>query len=344
MTGTLPLGNSSHGITLDAAPFALIRIGPNIANAEDVSAAAAVLFQIGASTPNAPNVVAYNGGAGVWVVNGTGVLISSNSIHSNGGLGIDLGSLGVLANDTLDADLGANLGQNYPVITLATTSGGSTTIQGVLDSAPNKTYSVELFSNSVCNGAPPNDHGEGRSYLSAVQVQTDAGGHAAFQKVVPGVPIDAAVTATATDPDGNTSEFSQCRTAVASTPTPTPTPTPAITVTPGGPTFTPTPTVVPGPPDLAVSLSVSPEIADSDSIELDEVHSQGRQQRTHRSDERARRPRLWRKSHDTGFVLQSPGLRVQDRIAPARSERDRLFRLELGASHVADGRRESFSK
>ena len=50
--------------------------------------------------------------------------ILQNSIHSNGGLGIDVGAGGVTPNDAGDAD-GV---QNFPVLTSVGTDGGTTTI------------------------------------------------------------------------------------------------------------------------------------------------------------------------------------------------------------------------
>jgi len=78
---------------------------------------------------------------------------------------------------------------------------------GTLDSAPNATFSVEFFSNLSCDSS---GFGEGQGFLGTVSVTTDAAGQATFQANVP-VPSGAAfVTATATDPVGNTSEFSAC--------------------------------------------------------------------------------------------------------------------------------------
>jgi hypothetical protein len=56
----------------------------------------------------------------------------------------------------------------------------------------------------------PQSYNEGRTYLGSGQVTTDGNGNAAIS-VILNVALDpgARVTATATDPDGNTSEFSQ---------------------------------------------------------------------------------------------------------------------------------------
>jgi hypothetical protein len=50
---------------------------------------------------------------------------------------------------------------------------------------------------------------EGQVYLGATNVTTDAGGNVSFSVLLPfAAPSNAVVTATATDPGGNTSEFS----------------------------------------------------------------------------------------------------------------------------------------
>jgi hypothetical protein len=93
------------------------------------------------------------------------------------------------------------------VITSAVTDGGSTAVQGTLNSAPNTTFRLELFSSTACDAS---GHGEGQTLVGATSLTTDGSGNAAFS-VVAG--LSAVVTATATDPQGNTSEFSACFTA-----------------------------------------------------------------------------------------------------------------------------------
>ena len=92
--------------------------------------------------------------------------VLSNSIFSSStGLGIDLhtgfNADGVTPNDPCDADLGPNNFQNFPVITSAISAGGSTTIQGSLDSTANTTFRIEFFSNAVCNSS---GNGEGKTF------------------------------------------------------------------------------------------------------------------------------------------------------------------------------------
>ena len=174
--------------------------------------------QIGGTSPADGNLIAFNGGAGVAIgaatINGSGVEIGpgtgntilGNSIFANLGLGIDLVGDGVTPNDAGDPDAGPNNLQNFPVLTSVLSDTGSTAIEGVLDSTPNTTFSLEFFANSIVD---PSGYGEGRLFLTSTTVTTDASGHASIEVTVPSsMPGGQFVTATATDPDGNTSEFS----------------------------------------------------------------------------------------------------------------------------------------
>ncbi|HEX3228314.1 MAG TPA: Calx-beta domain-containing protein, partial [Pyrinomonadaceae bacterium] len=157
----------------------------------------------------ARNSIAFNGGAGVEVSNGTANLISGNSITANGGLGIDLDPGGLTANDAGDADTGPNNLQNYPVLSAASLiSNGLTTVDGTLNSAANTKFTVEFFANDA---ADPTGFGEGQVYLGAVNVTTNASGNASFTGTFAGLSAGKCISATAFDPALNTSEFSQCK-------------------------------------------------------------------------------------------------------------------------------------
>ena len=72
--------------------------------------------------------------------------------------------------------------------------------------APNTTYLVQFFSSPQPD---PSGYGQGKTFLGSMNVQTDSKGNASFTTGLP--PAGAAgmfLSATATDPDGNTSEFS----------------------------------------------------------------------------------------------------------------------------------------
>lgn len=161
---------------------------------------------IGGVASGAGNVIAFNNLNGIEVEEGTGNPILSNSIFSNSLLGIDLGADGVTANDAGDTDAGANNLQNFPQLTSATVSLGSTFIQGTLNSTPNTTFTLQFFSNAACDDS---GFGEGKQLIGTRTIQTDAGGNAIISFSFPGQ-FSLPVTMTATDPSGNTSEFSKC--------------------------------------------------------------------------------------------------------------------------------------
>jgi len=137
----------------------------------------------------------------------TGHSIRGNSIHSNDGLGIDLGADGPTLNDPDDLDTGPNNLQNFPVITSASgCAGASTLVGGQLQSTPSSEFDIDLFVNPV---ADPSGYGEGRIYLGATSVTTDASGVGSFSGgFSPSGMTGWVVTGTATSPTGDTSEFS----------------------------------------------------------------------------------------------------------------------------------------
>jgi hypothetical protein len=106
-------------------------------------------------------------------------------------------------NDENDPDTGPNSLQNKPELTTAETSGGKTTIEGKLNSRPNRTFVIRFFSNP--GGPPP----EGTKFIGQKSVTTNAKGTVSFEfQPAQAVPASQTVTATATNSGGNTSEFS----------------------------------------------------------------------------------------------------------------------------------------
>ncbi len=173
---------------------------------------------IGGIGPGEANEIAYNGYRGFVMGTGGGGGVSNvirgNSIHDNGELGIDLGADGPSANDAGDADTGGgNDRQNFPVLQsvehLGPQGNGSTRIVGKLGSAASTTYDLDFYSNSACSNFP-REFAEGETWLGTTQVTTDGNGNATFDVTLPvATEVGARITATATDPAGNTSEFSQ---------------------------------------------------------------------------------------------------------------------------------------
>ncbi|HEX6649549.1 MAG TPA: Calx-beta domain-containing protein, partial [Pyrinomonadaceae bacterium] len=113
---------------------------------------------------------------------------------------------GVTPNDLNDPDTGSNLLQNFPVLTSVMALGGSTTIQGTLNSVPNTTYQIDFYTSPALD---PSGNGEGGQFFNSTAVSTDSNGNATINVTFPAlVGTGRVVTATATDPAGNTSEFS----------------------------------------------------------------------------------------------------------------------------------------
>ena len=165
---------------------------------------------IGGAGAGESNLIAFNSRGVAITANGSaGNRISANSIFSNSQLGIELAPPnGVTANDACDSDSGPNNLQNFPVLTSAVANGANTTVQGTLNSAPNTQFTVEFFSNPSCHAT---GNGEGRVFLGSTMVTTDASCNAAINAtLLTATAVGEAVTATATDPSGNTSEFSAC--------------------------------------------------------------------------------------------------------------------------------------
>jgi hypothetical protein len=162
---------------------------------------------VGGTASGAGNTIHFNGGNGVRIDSGTGNAILGNSIHSNTELGTDLANDGADTNDAGDADTGANNKQNYPVVAAA--ESGSTYVQGTLNSTASTAFRLEFFSSPACDVS---GKGEGKIFLGATSATTNGSGNTSFAAVFSTTaPIGDQVTATATDPSNNTSEFSACR-------------------------------------------------------------------------------------------------------------------------------------
>lgn len=156
------------------------------------------------------NTITSNSGDGVRVASGTENDIQENSIYDNAQLGINLGEDGITPNDTGDNDTGPNNFQNFPVLIRVTSSGDNLDIDGRLNSTPNTTFTIDFYSNQSCD---PSGYGEGQAYLGAVSDSTDSSGNLVFKASFPKSNLAGEyITATATDPGGNTSEFSACAT------------------------------------------------------------------------------------------------------------------------------------
>ena len=142
------------------------------------------------------NVIAHSGSDGVRLTGGTANSVLNNSIHSNGGLGINLGTDGVTPNDSGDADTGPNELQNFPVLRSVLHDGANTLVRGTVEGVQGDGfYRVQFFSSPA---ADPSGYGEGARFLGETTVSAGSTGAATFHLPLPAVEPGHFVTATAT--------------------------------------------------------------------------------------------------------------------------------------------------
>lgn len=236
------LGVSADGVTPVPNATGVWLIGTN-------PASPAKNNLIGGTVAGGGNLIELNSGAGVAVsgTTATGNGILGNSIFANGGLGIDLGNDGVTPNSPGGVGglhTGPNNLQNFPLITAISFGLSSTTIQGTLNATPSMTFRLEFFSSATCNTS---GFGQGQEFLGFTNVTTDGSGNTSFNVPIAfAIPASASISATATDPAQDTSEFSPCFPPIA------------------GPATTTTPIVTSGlisAPPLSVTPGLIPRVA-----------------------------------------------------------------------------------
>ncbi len=209
--GNLISGNDTSGIKFSPGADLNNVVGNVIKqNGDD-----GLLFEGGNTIKVDSNQILSNGRDGIRVGSlAGGINITGNQIFSNGALGINLvggteDAFGTTTNDTDDPDFGANLLQNYPVLTLAQRdfSDGTGIVRGTLNSTASKQFRVDIYGALV----DASGHGEGQVLLASGTVTTDSGGDKSFSFTINSLTVGQIVTATATA-TGCTSEFSANRT------------------------------------------------------------------------------------------------------------------------------------
>ena len=190
--GVSALGNTGNGVTIASGSASNIIGGPET---------------------NAGNTIAFNANGVVLSPDAVaGNLIYPKRNYDNALLGIDLGGDGVTPNDPADADVGPNKLQNYPTFVFSI-SGGNLIVNYKVDSAPeNSAYGtngiyVEFFE--------ADSTGAGRDFLgsdSYLLSDYSSGSPGSRKKnlgnaAALGFAEGDTMTATATDADGNSSEF-----------------------------------------------------------------------------------------------------------------------------------------
>src|SRR5208282_3914868 len=147
---------------------------------------------IGGTLAGSGNVIAFNTGAAVTVDTGTGNAIRQNSIFAN-----DQGIF--LVN-------GGNADQPAPTLTAADSFPGTTMVEGQLSGfVASTTYTIEFFASAPGDPLGP---GQAHVFLGSQTFTTNGSGAATISATFSAtVPVGQVVTATATSPADNTSEF-----------------------------------------------------------------------------------------------------------------------------------------
>jgi len=169
---------------------------------------------LGGETSNAGVVISGNGGNGIRLASnaGTGNRMGANRISNNLLPAIDLGGDGITVNDPTDADVGPNNLQNYPTMTFFI-SGGNLIVNYQVDSAlANSDYGTTGLTVQFYKA-----DGSGAGVISLGSDQYTASdysnGSPGFKKknlgnaAALGFAQGDTMTATATDAEGNSSEF-----------------------------------------------------------------------------------------------------------------------------------------
>jgi hypothetical protein len=190
-SGQQVLGNTAHGVW-----FAL--------GAHDNN--------VGGLAPGDGNVIAYNAKAGVAVgdfnMDASTVhnAILSNSIYGNVMLGIDLGDDGVTQNIPGGPHVGPNAFQNTPTFDSVLPLSSSTSVVLRLNSIPLKSFIVQIFASPVPDAL---GCGQGKTLVATIKLSTDIFGNGVGSTVLSQDLAGQYLSATATDPMNDTSEFSR---------------------------------------------------------------------------------------------------------------------------------------
>lgn len=145
---------------------------------------------IGGSNSGEGNTIAFNGAFGVSIEGGDGNAIRGSRIFSNAA-GAITSANGLPVLYALKATAGA---------------AGGMSIEGMVTSWANAALTLDFFWSSACVPTA-----QGQNYLGSTTANTDVAGQGKFSAVFSAnVPPGAFLTATATDAENNTSQFSDC--------------------------------------------------------------------------------------------------------------------------------------
>jgi hypothetical protein len=154
-----------------------------------------------------------NGGHGIWIPSTSFTTVANNTIRSNGGHGIFLNGsfFATLRANSIDdntllgirLESGANGGITAPFVWAG--EGPGEVVLEWFDGPPDSIATFEVFTSPTCD---PTGSGEGRQPLELVEEETSSEGFVQVSTVLE--ETTGVVTATVTDVNGNTSEFSNC--------------------------------------------------------------------------------------------------------------------------------------
>lgn len=188
LSGQLPMGNGGAGVRI------VFNSDDNFVGSDDVTLG---------------NLIAYNN-KGVVVGDSATDLsdensIVNNSIYRNTLPGIDLANDGPTPNHAVNPFTGPNQFQNYPVITSLRLVSTGLEVTWTFHSSPTDDFYLQFFANE------PGDP-EGKRIITSINITTDADGNASGTFITGTIPLNASITANATEVVGeefsNTSEFS----------------------------------------------------------------------------------------------------------------------------------------
>jgi len=194
------------------------RIGTNVYGNLSIPNGLGILIDTAMKTTVKGNLIVGNRFHGVEVRNSLllineddlaaiGNCITQNAIYDNGELGINLAPLDtvgwVTENDPGDGDTGPNLLMNFPVLTSAMATPGQLIVKGTIDTQDSRQVTLEFFANSAPDNAT--GYGEGEFFLGTATPNAKG----KFTATLPSVPSGMWISATATNGDGNTSEFAE---------------------------------------------------------------------------------------------------------------------------------------
>lgn len=219
------LGNTIQGNFIGVGADGSTPIAGNGADARGVwmtdnSGVSPQRTQIGGANAGDGNVIAHWPGNGIRVEHSSAAVAApassrwmGNSIHSNNALGVEVIDA-TRPESSNPMQPPPPWGERFPLISSASGNGTGTQVNYALaGNQASVQYRVEVFANTSCD---PTNFGEGQFVLGSATVTTDPAGNysGAFNNLTPLFPGQNYVTMTATytasNIEGQSSEFSQC--------------------------------------------------------------------------------------------------------------------------------------